>query len=138
MSKKVDERVVEMRFDNAQFESATKQTMSTLDRLKAALKFPSSSKCLDSISAAAKKVDFSGMSKGIETVNAKFSAMQVVGMTALSNITSAAMRAGTNLVKSFTIDPVVSGFKEYELQMNSIQTILANTKSKGTTMADVR
>ena len=137
MSKKVDERVVEMRFDNAQFESATKQTMSTLDRLKAALKFPSSSKCLDSISAAAKKVDFSGMSKGIETVNAKFSAMQVVGMTALSNITSAAMRAGTNLVKSFTIDPVVSGFKEYELQMNSIQTILANTKSKGTTMADV-
>ena len=137
MSKKVDERVVEMRFDNAQFESATKQTMSTLDRLKAALKFPSSSKSLDSISAAAKKVDFSGMSKGIETVNAKFSAMQVVGMTALSNITSAAMRAGTNLVKSFTIDPVVSGFKEYELQMNSIQTILANTKSKGTTMADV-
>ena len=137
MSKKVDERVVEMRFDNAQFESATKQTMSTLDRLKAALKFPSASKSLDSINAAAKKVDFSGMSKGIETVNARFSAMQVVGMTALSNITSAAMRAGTNLVKSFTIDPVVSGFKEYELQMNSIQTILANTKSKGTTMADV-
>ena len=137
MSKKVDERVVEMRFDNAQFESGVKTTMSTLDKLKAALKFPSSSKSLDSISNAAKKVDFSGMQKGIETVNARFSAMQVVGMTALSNITSAAMRAGTNLVKSFTIDPIVSGFKEYELQMNSIQTILANTKSKGTTMADV-
>ena len=137
MSKKVDERVVEMRFDNQQFESATKQTMSTLDKLKAALKFPSSSKSLESISSAAKKVDFSGMNKGIETVNAKFSAMQVIGMTALSNITSAAMRAGSNLVKSFTLDPVVSGFKEYELQMNSIQTILANTKSKGTTMSDV-
>lgn len=137
MSKKVDERVVEMRFDNAQFESGVKTTMSTLDKLKAALKFPSSSKSLDSISNAAKKVDFSGMQKGIETVNARFSAMQVVGMTALSNITSAAMRAGTNLVKSFTIDPVISGFKEYELQMNSIQTILANTKSKGTTMSDV-
>ena len=137
MSKKVDERVVEMRFDNAQFESGVKTTMSTLDKLKAALKFPSSTKSLDSISNAAKKVDFSGMQKGIETVNARFSAMQVVGMTALSNITSAAMRAGTNLVKSFTIDPVVSGFKEYELQMNSIQTILANTKSKGTTMSDV-
>ena len=137
MSKKVDERVVEMRFDNQQFESGVKTTMSTLDKLKAALKFPSSTKSLDSISNAAKKVDFSGMQKGIETVNARFSAMQVVGMTALSNITSAAMRAGTNLVKSFTIDPVVSGFKEYELQMNSIQTILANTKSKGTTMSDV-
>ena len=137
MSKKVDERVVEMRFDNAQFESGVKTTMSTLDKLKAALKFPSSSKSLDSISNAAKKVDFSGMQKGIETVNARFSAMQVVGMTALSNITSAALRAGANLVKSFTIEPITQGFREYELQMNSIQTILANTKSKGTTMSDV-
>lgn len=137
MSKKVDERVVEMRFDNQQFESATKQTMSTLDKLKAALKFPSSSKSLEGISAAAKKVDFSGMQQGIETVNAKFSAMQVVGMTALSNITSAAMRAGTNLVKSFTIDPIISGFQEYETQLNSVQTILANTSSKGTTIDDV-
>ena len=137
MSKKVDERVVEMRFDNQQFESATKQTMSTLDKLKAALKFPSSSKSLESISSAAKKVDFSGMNKGIETVNAKFSAMQVIGMTALSNITSAAMRAGSNLVKSFTLDPIVSGFQEYETQLNSVQTILANTSSKGTTIDDV-
>ena len=137
MSKKVDERVVEMRFDNAQFESGVKTTMSTLDKLKAALKFPSSTKSLDSISNAAKKVDFSGMQKGIETVNARFSAMQVVGMTALSNITSAALRAGANLVKSFTIEPITQGFREYELQMNSIQTILANTKSKGTTMSDV-
>ena len=137
MSKKVDERVVEMRFDNQQFESGVKTTMSTLDKLKAALKFPSSTKSLDSISNAAKKVDFSGMQKGIETVNARFSAMQVVGMTALSNITSAAMRAGTNLVKSFTLDPVISGFREYETQLNSVQTILANTSSKGTTMDQV-
>ena len=137
MSKKVDERVVEMRFDNRDFEKNVSTTMSTLDRLKAALKFPNSSKTFDGISKAAKNVDFSGMAKGIETVNARFSALQVVGMTALSNITSAAMRAGANLVKSFTIDPITSGFREYELQMNSIQTILANTKSKGTTMADV-
>lgn len=137
MSKKVDERVVEMRFDNQQFESGVKTTMSTLDKLKAALKFPSSTKSLDSISNAAKKVDFSGMQKGIETVNARFSAMQVVGMTALSNITSAAMRVGTNLVKSFTLDPVISGFREYETQLNSVQTILANTSSKGTTMDQV-
>lgn len=137
MSKKVDERVVEMRFDNAQFESGVKTTMSTLDKLKAALKFPSSSKSLEGVANASKKVDFSGMSKGIETVNAKFSAMQVVGMTALSNITSAAMRAGSNLVKSFTLDPVISGFQEYETQLNSVQTILANTSSKGTTMDQV-
>lgn len=137
MSKKVDERVVEMRFDNQQFESGVKTTMSTLDKLKAALKFSSSSKSLEGVANAAKKVDFSGMSKGIETVNAKFSAMQVVGMTALSNITSAAMRAGTNLVKSFTLDPVISGFQEYETQLNSVQTIMANTSSKGTTLDQV-
>ena len=137
MSKKVDERVVSLEFDNKQFESATQQTMSTLDKLKAALKFPSSSKSLDSISKAAKNVDFSGMEKGIETVNARFSALQVVGMTALSNITSAAMRAGTNIVNSFTLEPVISGFKEYETQLNSVQTILANTESKGSTIDDV-
>ena len=137
MSKKVDERVVEMRFDNQQFESGVKTTMSTLDKLKAALKFPSSTKSLDSISNAAKKVDFSGMQKGIETVNARFSAMQVVGMTALSNITSAAMNAGGRIAQALTIRPITSGFQEYETQMGAIQTILANTQSKGSTLDDV-
>lgn len=137
MSKVVDERVVEMKFDNKNFESNVKTSMSTLERLKNALKFKGGSNGLDNIGKSVKKVDMSGLSNGIETVNAKFSALQVVGMTALSNITSAAMHAGTNIVKSLAIDPVMSGFREYELQMNSIQTILANTKSKGTTMADV-
>lgn len=137
MSKTVDQRVVEMRFDNSQFESNVKTSMSTLERLKQALKLPGASKSLEGVSSAAKKVDFSGMSKGIETVNAQFSNMQVIGMTALSNITTAAMQAGSNLVKSFTIDPILNGFQEYELQMNSVQTILANTASKGTTMAQV-
>lgn len=137
MSKTIDERVVEMRFDNRQFESNVKTSMSTLERLKQALKLPSGSKSLETVAAAAKKVDFSGMSKGIETVNAQFSALQVVGMTALSNITTAAMQAGKNLVNSFTLKPITDGFREYELQMNSVQTILANTASKGTTMEDV-
>lgn len=137
MSKTVDQRVVEMRFDNKDFEKNVQTSMSTLEKLKSALKLDGVSNGLKNLSNSAKKVDFSGMTDGIETVNARFSAMQVVGMTALSNITSAAMRAGTNLVKSFTIEPITSGFKEYELQMNSIQTILANTKSKGTTMDQV-
>lgn len=137
MSKTIDQRVVEMRFDNSQFESNVQKSMSTLEKLKQSLKLPNSSKSLENISAAAKKVDFSGMTKGIETVNARFSNMQVIGMTALSNITTAAMNAGTNLVKSFTIQPITDGFREYELQMNSVQTILANTASKGTTIEDV-
>lgn len=139
MSKKVDERVVEMRFDNKDFESNVKTTMSTLDRLKAALKLPTSSKSLDGVANAAKNstANISGLGAAVETVNARFSAMQVVGMTALSNITTAAMRAGSNLVKQFTIEPIVSGFREYETQLNSVQTILANTQSKGTTLEDV-
>lgn len=139
MSKKVDERVVEMRFDNKDFESNVKTTMSTLDRLKAALKLPTSSKSLNSVSNAAKNStsNISGLGAAVETVNARFSALQVVGMTALSNITSAAMRAGSNLVKQFTIEPITSGFREYETQLNAVQTILANTQSKGTTLDDV-
>lgn len=139
MSKKVDERVVEMRFDNKDFESNVKTTMSTLDKLKAALKLPTSSKALDGVANAAKNStsNISGLGAAVETVNARFSALQVVGMTALSNITTAAMRAGGNLVKQFTIDPIISGFQEYETQLNSVQTILANTQSKGTTLDDV-
>ena len=139
MSKKVDERVVEMRFDNKDFESNVKTTMSTLDRLKAALKLPTSSKALDGVANAAKNStsNISGLGAAVETVNARFSAMQVVGMTALSNITTAAMRAGTNMVKSLTLDPIIGGFQEYETQLNAVQTILANTQSKGTTISDV-
>ena len=137
MSKTVDERVVEMRFDNSKFESNIKTSISSLDKLKKSLKLPEASKGLEAVSNAAKKVDFSGISRGIETVNARFSSLQVIGMTALSNITTAAMQAGSSLIKSFTLDPITNGFREYELQMNSVQTILANTASKGTTMADV-
>ena len=137
MSKKVDERVVEMRFDNKDFESNIKTSMSTLDKLKEALKFKGAKDGLDSVNSAAKKVDFSSMSNGIETVNARFSALQVVAMTALSNITSSAMNAGKNLVSALTINPIKTGFQEYETQINAVQTILANTQSKGTSLQDV-
>lgn len=137
MSKKVDDRVVEMRFDNKDFESNVKTSMSTLEKLKKALKFDGATKGLENVSSAAGKVNFSPMASAIETVNAKFSAMQVVAMTALSNITSAAMSAGQRFLSALTIDPILSGFQEYETQINSVQTILANTQSKGSTLQDV-
>lgn len=137
MSKTIDERVVEMRFDNKQFESATATSMSTIDKLKAKLNFTGATKGLESISGAAKKVDMSGLGTAVETVHSKFSALEVMGVTALANITNSAVNAGKNLISAFTIDPITSGFKEYETQMNAIQTILANTQSKGTTLDDV-
>ena len=138
MSTTIDQRVVEMRFDNKQFESATAQSMSTIDRLKQKLNFKDAGKGLEGVSAAVKKVDMNSLAKGVESVQVKFSSLQVIATTALANITNAAVNAGKNLVSSFTIDPIIQGFQEYETQMNAIQTILANTQSKGTTLDEVK
>lgn len=137
MSETIDSKVVEMRFDNKDFEVNTRTTMSTLDKLKAKLHFPGASKGLEEIGQTAKRVDFSGMSSGIQTVQMKFSALQVMGITALQNITNAAISADKQLTDAITIDPVKDGFAEYETQMNSVQTILANTQKEGTNVQTV-
>ena len=137
MSKVVDERVVEMRFDNQQFESGVKTSMSTLDKLKEKLNLKGAAKGLDEVNASAKRVNMSGLGAGVEAVSAKFSALQVMGVTALANITNSAINAGKNIVSALTIDPVMSGFEEYETQINAVQTILANTSNKGTTLDQV-
>ena len=138
MSTTIDQRVVEMRFDNKQFESATAQSMSTIDRLKQKLNFKDAGKGLEGVSAAVKKVDMNSLAKGVESVQVKFSSLQVIATTALANITNAAVNAGKNIVNSLTLAPVMSGFSEYETQMNAIQTIMANTQSKGSTLEDVK
>lgn len=137
MSKTVDERVVEMRFDNSQFERNVSQTMSTLDKFKQKLNFGGATKGLEEVGTAARKVDMSGLGSGVESVSAKFSALQVIGTTALVNLTNSAVNAGKRMVKALTIEPITTGFQEYETQMNAVQTILANTQSKGSTLDDV-
>ena len=137
MSKTIDERVVEMRFDNKQFESNVKTSMSTIDKLKEKLNFKGASKGLENINAAAKNVNMSGLQNGIETVRAKFSALEVVGVTALANIANSAVNAGKRLINAFTFEPIISGFQEYETQINSVQTILANTAHEGTNLEQV-
>ena len=137
MSKTIDERVVEMRFDNRNFESNVQTSMSTLDKLKEKLNFKNSSKSLENLNGAAKKVNLSGLSGAVETVHARFSALEVMGVTALANITNSAVNAGKRIVDALTFEPVRTGFQEYETQINAIQTILANTESKGTTLKQV-
>ena len=137
MSKVVDERVVEMRFDNKQFESNVSQSMSTLEKLKRSLNLTGAAKGLDTLSTSVKKVDMSGIGSGVDTLHAKFSALQVIGVTALANITNSAVNAGKRIVSALTIDPVRSGFQEYETQINAVQTILANTQKEGATIKDV-
>ena len=137
MSKQVDEKVVSMQFDNKHFESNVQTTLGTLEKLKQGLKLDGASKGLEDVNAAAKKTDMSGLASGVETVRTKFSALQVIGVTALSNITNSAVNAGKRIVSALTIDPIKTGFQEYETQINAVQTILANTESKGTTLQQV-
>ena len=132
MSKIVDERVVEMRFDNAQFEKNVATSMSTLDKLKAKLNFKDSSKGLEEVGRAANRVRFDGMIDGINTVNARFSYLQGTIQHQLNNIVDSCVMAGRRMVSALTIRPVKDGFAEYETQMNAVQTILANTKKEGT------
>ena len=127
MSKTVDERVVSMKFDNSQFEKNVKTSMSTLDKLKQSLNFKDSAKGLESINAAAKNTNLSGLSAGIETVKTKFSAMQVMGITALTNITNTAVNAGKKMVSALSVEPISDGFKEYEMTLNAVQTTMSAT-----------
>lgn len=137
MSTTIDERVVEMRFDNKHFEDNVKTSLSTLDKLKQKLNLTGAAKGLENVGAAAKNVNLTPISGAVETVRTKFSALEVMAVTALANITNSAVNAGKRIVSSLTIDPVKMGFSEYETQINAIQTILANTSSKGTTLEDV-
>lgn len=137
MSTTVDNRVVSMQFDNKNFERNVQTSLSTLDKLKRSLNLKGAAKSFDSIDTSVKKVNIAPLSNAVETVKLKFSALEVMAVTALANITNSAVNAGKRLVSAFTIDPIKSGFQEYETQINAIQTILANTESKGTTLDDV-
>lgn len=137
MSRTIDQRVVEMRFDNRQFEQGVSTSMSTLDKLKKALRLDGATKSLDNLGAAAKGVDFSPLSGAVETVQRGFSALEVIGVTALANITNSAVNAGKRIASALTIEPIKTGFQEYETQINATQTILANTQKEGATIADV-
>ena len=127
MSKTIDSKVVEMRFDNQQFEANVKTTMSTLDKLKRALNLDGAAKGLDDVGRAANDIDMSPLSNGIETVKAKFSALGIIGATALANITNSAINAGKNLVSSLSIDQVTAGWSKYEQKTASVQTIMNAT-----------
>lgn len=127
MSKTIDERVVEMRFDNKQFESNVQTSLSTIEKLKKSLDMDGATKGLESIDSAAKKVDMSGLGSAVETVKTRFSALEIMAVTALANITNSVVNTGKQMLRSLTIEPISQGFEEYELKMGSIQTIMMST-----------
>lgn len=133
----IDERVVQMKFDNAAFEKGIARTRDSLGRFTKQIDDLGKTKGLSEVDAAAKKLSFKNVENGVQAVADKFKAMSVVGITALATITQRAISAGAQLVKSLTFAPVMSGFHEYETNLNSIQTILANTQAAGTNLKDV-
>lgn len=127
MSNSIDSKVVEMKFDNRDFETNVKNTMSTLDKLKDKLKFKGAEAGLTSIQKVSDKIDFSGVSNGLDIASVKFSAFQIAGITAISNITNSLLGLGKNIVNTFAIEPRTQGFNEYELKMGSVQNIMNAT-----------
>lgn len=127
MSQEVDQRVVEMRFDNAKFEKNVQQSINSLNALNESLKFEGAEKGFAEVEKASEKVDFDRMTTALETLTGKFSALEVIGMTALVKITDKAIDAGTKLAKSLSIDQVMSGWNKYAEKTASVQTIMNAT-----------
>ena len=127
MSREVDQRVVEMRFDNRDFEKGVSETMSTLDKFKQKLNFSDAVSSFDDVTAAARSTDMTPLSNAVEIVHEKFSKLEVVAMTALSNIANSALNAGKQLVASLSTDQIMAGFTKYEDETKAVQTIMNAT-----------
>ena len=133
MSKTIDEKVVSMQFDNKNFERNVSTTMSTLDKFKQKLNFKGAASSLDTVGASFTEVENLACSSGFKIKDVWLKVSQVLEYQVAGKI----IQIGKNITKAFTIDPVKSGLQEYETQLNSVQTILANTESKGSTLQDV-
>ena len=127
MSRTIDERIVEMQFNNQQFEQNVRTSMGTLEKLKQALNFGKSKDSLNELNSASRRFNMDGVKNAADVISSRFSALEIVGVTALVNIANQAINTGKQMLSSLTIAPISDGFKEYELKIGSVQTILAGT-----------
>lgn len=133
----IDERVVQMEFENAQFEKNAKKSIKTLDELKKNLDLSKAVKSFNELDKASRAVSLDSIGNSLSNIESKFSALGIMGVTTLRNISQEVFNTGKQIAEMFTIAPVKSGLEEYETQINAVQTILANTQSKGTTLDQV-
>lgn len=132
MSTTVESRVVEMRFDNQDFEQNASATLEALKNLDKSLNDFSGVDSLGKISDAASKADLSVLERGVESVKEKFSALEIIAVGALMNIGSKAADAGVKLLQSVTTDQIIAGWDKYATKTEAVQTIMAATgKSMG-------
>ena len=123
-----------MKFDNKQFESGVKTSLDSLKNFEKGLQLKNAGKGLDNLQAKTSKFSLDGISSGLSKLSDKFSTLGIIGITALQNITNSALDAGKKIAAALTIDPIKSGFQEYELKMDAIKTIMSGT---GRSMEDV-
>lgn len=137
MAETVDNKVVRVQFDNQQFERGVRQTTLSLQNLKQSLKMEDSSKSIEKVTSALKNINLDGLNSALDSIKNRFSVTGMVALNILSSIASRAVFAGQQLVSSFTMTPLIDGLREYELQLQSLQTIYANVSTKGYSLDDV-
>lgn len=125
MSKSIDQKVVEMSFDNKNFEKNVTESMSTIDKLKSKLNFDDAGKSFQELEKKASKTEFNSFKNNIDNISVKFDAMQVAAITALTNITNKAVDAGLQLAKSLSIDQITSGFQKFGDKTTNVATLVA-------------
>ena len=133
MSNTVDRRVVEMEFDNREFEKNIGTSLKSIGSLKESLKLEDSAKELKALEKAGRRFNLDGIAEAAEMVTSKFSIMGTIGDQVIRRLTDSVLNViykMKNVVNSLTIEPIYSGFQEYETQINAIQTILSNTREE--------
>ena len=124
----IDERIVQMQFDNNQFESGVKTTLDTLEKLNSSLKLQDATKGFEDVNKSVKGLDLNPLINSVETVSDRFSTLGIIGTTALINITNKAIDAGEKLVKSLSIDQIADGWSKYADKTAAVQTIMSATR----------
>lgn len=137
MSVAVDDRIVRFSVDDSSLVKKGPSVVNMLGKMKEALNFSHSAKGLQDIEKAAKKINWESMAAGSEVFTNKISALGIMGITAIQRYTNQALSAVENFAKELTTRPIFTGFSEYEIKMDAIQTILTNTAKAGTTLDDV-
>lgn len=129
MSREIDEKIVSMKLDNSNFEENARESMSTLDKLKEKLNFKNTDDGLDKVAKSAENANpaFAAMGNAVESVKLKLSALEVVGITALQNITNKAIDAGLSLAKSLSVDQISAGWDKYNQKTQAVQSIMSAT-----------
>lgn len=164
MGKSIENKVVSLELDDSKFTSRVDGVLRNVDRLKSGMNFKQSTDGLDNVGKAAQDASkhMGGIADGVKNVNTSivnnsttaaaatanvgaaakisstnFSMLAGAASVAMGNIASKALMAGGSVLSSFTFGPILDGFREYENQLNAVQTIQANTFSKGETTATI-